>query len=146
MPYKLPVSVLVVIYTPELDVLLLERVDPPGFWQSVTGSCETLDEPLVETARREVLEETGVATAGYLLTDWHYQNEYDIYPRWRYRYAPGVMRNTEHVFGLQVPQRIPVRLSPREHRAFAWLPWADAALKCFSQSNREAILSLPGRV
>ncbi|MDE2259696.1 MAG: dihydroneopterin triphosphate diphosphatase [Betaproteobacteria bacterium] len=145
MPYKVPVSVLVVIYTSGLEVLLLERVDPPGFWQSVTGSCEALDEPLVETARREVWEETGVATAGHLLMDWRCQNEYDIYPRWRHRYAPGVTRNTEHVFGLQVYQRVPVRLSPREHRAYVWLPWAEAAEKCFSRSNREAILSLPGR-
>jgi len=146
MPYKIPVSVLVVIYTPALEVLLLERAEPRGFWQSVTGSCDALDEPLAETARREVWEETGIDTLQHRLRDWHLRNEYEIYLRWRHRYAPGVMRNTEHVFGLEVPQRVPVTLSPREHVSYVWLPWADAAAKCFSRSNSEAIASLPGRL
>src|SRR5487761_2672864 len=134
MPYKIPVSVLVVIYTPALQVLLLERAEPPGFWQAVTGSCDARDEPLVETARREVREDTGIDALRHQLVDWHWQNEYDIYPRWRHRYAPGVMRNTEHVFGLQVPQQVPVTLSP-EHLGYVWLPWTEAAEKCFSPSN-----------
>ncbi len=146
MPYKIPVSVLVVIYTPALEVLLLERAEPPGFWQSVTGSCDAPGEPLVETARREVWEETGIDALRHPLEDWHWQNEYEIYPRWRYRYAPGVTRNTEHVFGLQVPERVPVTLSPREHLGYVWLPWSEAAEKCFSRSNSEAIASLPERV
>ena len=143
MTYKIPVSVLVVIYTPVLDVLLLERADPQGFWQSVTGSCDSVDEPLARTAEREVWEETGIATADHVLRDWHRQNTFEIYPRWRDRYAPGVTRNVEHVFGLEVPGRLPVRLSSREHRACQWLPWQAAAECCFSWSNREAILSLP---
>ena len=53
--FKQPVSVLVVIYTPALDVLLLERSAHPGFWQSVTGSREG-EEGLADTARREVTE------------------------------------------------------------------------------------------
>ncbi len=146
MPYKIPVSVLVVIYTPALEVLLLERAEPPGFWQSVTGSCDALDEPLAETARREVWEETGIDVRQHQLRDWHWQNEYEIYLRWRHRYAPGVTRNTEHVFGLEVSQRVPVTLSPREHLGYVWLPWAEAAAKCFSRSNSEAIASLPGRL
>ena len=140
-PPKIPESVLVVIHTAALDVLLIERADHPGYWQSVTGSKDRADEPLAETAVREVAEETGI-TAG-TLRDWALENVYEIYPVWRHRYAPGVTHNTEHVFGLTVPSRVPVKLSPREHTAFAWLPWREAADRCFSPSNAEAILQLP---
>jgi dihydroneopterin triphosphate diphosphatase len=140
-PFKIPRSVLVVIHTPGLEVLLIERADHPGFWQSVTGSLDAEDEPLAETARREVAEETGI-TAGEL-RDWGLANVYEIYPVWRHRYAPGVTHNTEHVFGLTVPRRLPVTLNPREHLDHAWLPWREAADRCFSPSNAEAILQLP---
>ncbi len=140
-PFKIPVSVLVVIHTPALEVLLIERADKPGYWQSVTGSVDDLDEPLTDTARREVQEETGI-TIGEL-RDWGLSNVYDIYPVWRHRYAPGVTQNTEHVFGLTVPAGTPVRLSPREHTDHVWLPWREAADRCFSPSNAEAILQLP---
>lgn len=146
MPYKIPRSVLVVIHTPELEVLLIERADHPGFWQSVTGSLEREDEPLEQTAAREVMEETGIDVEQHRLTDWRYQNVYDIYPQWQWRYAPGVTRNTEHVFGLEVPGRLPVRLAPREHLAHAWLPWEQAADRCFSSSNAAAIRKLPEKV
>jgi dATP pyrophosphohydrolase len=146
-PFKLPRSVLVVIHTAALQVLLIERADKPGYWQSVTGSLDAEDEPLEGTARREVLEETGidVAKAGGVLSDWQQANVYEIYPRWRHRYAPGVTHNTEHVFGLCVPDGTPVRLSPREHTAYRWLPWRDAADACFSPSNAQAIRQLPQR-
>jgi dATP pyrophosphohydrolase len=145
--FKIPESVLVVIHTADLDVLLIERADHPGFWQSVTGSKDALDESLFETARREVAEETGIligpdAVPDAALTDWQLINVYEIYPQWRHRYAPGVRRNTEHVFGLRVPAGTPVMLSPREHTRFQWLPWRDAADACFSPSNAEAILLL----
>ena len=157
-PYKIPESVLVVIHSADQHVLLIERADQPGFWQSVTGSKDSLDEPLSETARREVEEETGivVADAGVdsvhgesnrvplaHLRDWQLSNIYDIYPVWRHRYAPGVTRNTEHVFGLLVPRDIPVTLAPREHTRHVWLPYREAADRCFSPSNAEAILQLP---
>lgn len=145
MPYKLPVSVLVVIYTAALEVLLLERADCPSYWQSVTGSQDE-GEILRGTAIRETFEETGLETERYMLTDWGLQNEYDIYPVWKYRYAPGVTRNIEHVFGLELPGVLPVRLSSREHLNFVWLPWQEAAVKVFSPSNRAAILQLPERV
>lgn len=140
-PFKIPRSVLVVVHTPALDVLLIERADKPGYWQSVTGSLEAEDEPLERTAWREVAEETGI-THG-VLRDWALENVYEIYPVWRYRYAPGVTHNTEHVFGLTVPTCVPVQLSPREHTASIWLPWQEAADRCFSPSNAEAILQLP---
>lgn len=147
-PPKIPESVLVVVYTPALQVLLIERADRPGFWQSVTGSKDRLDEPLDETARREVAEETGIVVGSpgiphTALQDWGLRNVYEIYPVWRHRYAPGVTHNTEHVFGLCVPEGTPVVLSPREHLAHAWLPWREAAERCFSPSNAEAVLHLP---
>ncbi|MBC3870565.1 dihydroneopterin triphosphate diphosphatase [Undibacterium oligocarboniphilum] len=143
MNFKIPESVLVVIYTPEKEVLLMERADRPGFWQSVTGSRDTVDEPLRTTALREVREETGIDAAQYALTDWQLSNVYEIYPVWRHRYAPGVTHNTEHVFGLCLPVRQPVTLAPREHLQYQWLPWQEAADRCFSASNAEAILLLP---
>ncbi len=142
-PYKIPRSVLVVVHTPALEVLLIERADKPGYWQSVTGSLDAEDEPLDVTARREVLEETGID--GGTLLDWGLQNVYEIYPVWRHRYAPGVTHNTEHVFGLLVPVGTPVTLNPREHLRHQWLPWAEAAARCFSPSNAEAIRRLPLR-
>jgi dATP pyrophosphohydrolase len=139
--HKLPVSVLVVVHTAELDVLLLERASHPGYWQSVTGSLDRLDEPLADAAAREVLEETGIARQG-VLTRWNVTNTFEIYATWRHRFAPGVTHNVEHVFGLALPARVPVVLSPAEHIAFAWLPWREAAEKCFSWSNRDAIMML----
>lgn len=144
-PPKIPESVLVVIHTTALDVLLLERADQPGFWQSVTGSKDAADEPLSETCRREVNEETGIAFHAAQLVDWQLANVYEIYPVWRHRYAAGVTHNTEHVFGLLVPPDTLVRVAPREHLRFAWLPWHEAADRCFSPSNAEAILQLPRR-
>ncbi|MFZ6655420.1 dihydroneopterin triphosphate diphosphatase [Undibacterium sp. TJN19] len=141
--YKIPESVLVVIYTPALDVLLLERADKQGFWQSVTGSKDTLEENLLVTASREVHEETGIDTDKFTLSDWQLVNVYEIYPVWRHRYAPGVTKNTEHVFGLRVSRDVPITLAPREHLQYEWLPWRDAADRCFSASNAEAILQLP---
>jgi dihydroneopterin triphosphate diphosphatase len=142
-PFKIPESVLVVIHTPQLDVLLIERADHPGFWQSVTGSRDELDEPLLLTAQREVMEETGLAALPEQWRDWGLSNVYDIYPAWRHRYAPGVCRNTEHVFGLCLPSACAVTLDPREHAAWQWLPYQAAADRCFSPSNAEAILMLP---
>lgn len=144
MPYKIPQSVLVVIHTPQLEVLLIERADRPGFWQSVTGSLDHEGEALIDTAHRELFEETGIVCAD--LQDWHLSNCYDIYPVWRHRYAPGVTRNTEHVFSACVARDTPVILSPREHLNHVWLPYLDAADRCFSSSNAEAILQLPRHV
>lgn len=142
---KIPESVLVVIYTPECDVLLLERLDHPGFWQSVTGSRASLDEPFAETCSREVSEETGLVRAPSAFEDWRITHRYTIYPHWRRRYAPGVTHNTEHVFGLAVDARFEPVLAPAEHTAFLWLPWRDAADRCFSWTNAQAIRLLAER-
>lgn len=145
MRFKIPVSTLVVIHTAALEVLLIERADRPGYWQSVTGSQDA-GESLRETAVREVAEETGLDANAHALTDWNLQNVYEIFPIWRHRYAPGVTHNTEHVFGLQVPRDVEIRLAPREHLAHVWLPYREAAGQCFSWTNREAILLLPQQV
>ncbi len=148
-PYKIPVSVLVVIYTADLHVLLIERANkfaqPSGLWQSVTGSLDAVDEPIELAARREVLEETGIHSRwpGCILKDWRIQNTYALLPAWMHRYAPEVTHNTEHVFGLQVPAGTPVTLSAREHVACQWLPYREAAARCFSASNAQAVLMLP---
>jgi dATP pyrophosphohydrolase len=142
---KIPISVLVVIYKSNGEVLLIERADKANFWQSVTGSIDCLDEDLGAAAAREVLEETGIdvqSLPAYSLQDLHHRIEYEIYPQWRHRYAAGVTRNTEHWFSLLVPNETSVRLAPREHVAYQWLPHAEAANKCFSPSNGEAILKL----
>ena len=145
MPHKIPVSVLVLIHTPALEVLLIERADHPDFWQSVTGSQDP-GETLRETAAREVGEETGIPVAPDDLDDWQIQNRYEIYPFFRHRYPPGVTHNTEHVFGLWLPSHRPVTLSPKEHVAFAWMPWESAAERVRSGSNRDAIRLLPEMV
>jgi dATP pyrophosphohydrolase len=142
MTQKIPVSVLVLIHTPELEVLLLERADYPDFWQSVTGSQDP-GETLLQTAVRELGEETGIAVTAADLDDWEVQNRYEIYPFFSHRYPPGVTHNTEHVFGLRLPARRPVALAPGEHTAYAWLPWEAAAGRVRSWSNRDAIRMLP---
>jgi len=148
--HKIPLSVLVVIHSPAGEVLLIERAKQAGFWQSVTGSRDTEDEPWGTTAMREVAEETGIVVGSgpvpaSALTDWEIENVYEIYPVWRHRYAPGITHNRERVFGLCVPRDIPVTLAPREHTQYVWLPWQEAADRCFSPSNAEAILQLPRR-
>ena len=145
---KIPESVLVVIHSAELEVLLIERADMPGYWQSVTGSKDAPGEPFETTAIREVAEETGILIGSAevpreRLRDWGLVNVYDIYPQWQHRYAAGVTKNTEHVYGLCVPRAVPVRLEPREHVALVWLPWREAVERCSSASNAEAIMHLP---
>ena len=138
---KQPISVLVVIHTPQLEILLLERAAHPGYWQSVTGSREG-DEPLRGTALREVAEETGLTADSGTLTDWRVSNTFEIFAEWRHRYPPGITHNVEHVFSLEIPRVTMPRTAPAEHRAALWLPWREAADRCFSWTNRDAILLL----
>jgi dATP pyrophosphohydrolase len=142
--FKIPQSVLVVIHTPALEVLLIRRTDA-GTWQSVTGSKDFEHEDWHSTAVREVQEETGIDAlhVDCRLRDWGLENVYEIYPAWRWRYAPQVSHNTERVFGLCVPTAQAVQLHDKEHTAWQWLPWREAADTCFSASNAEAILMLP---
>jgi dihydroneopterin triphosphate diphosphatase len=136
---KLPLSVLVVVHTAALEVLLLERASRPGFWQSVTGSLDRADEPPAEAARRELREETGIEARPEDLRRWNLAYTFEIFSQWRHRFVPGTSHNTEHVFSLALPARVPVALAPAEHTASLWLPWDAAAIKCFSWSNRDAI-------
>jgi dATP pyrophosphohydrolase len=143
--HKLPVSVLVLVHTAQLEVLLLERASRPGYWQSVTGSLDRPDEPLEAAAAREVVEETGIDASRGRLLRWNMVNTFEIYAQWRHRFAPGTVYNTEHVFSLALPERLPVKLAPREHIAYEWLAWGRAAARCFSWSNRDAIHMLGER-
>ncbi len=143
--FKIPRSVLVVIHTPGFDVLMMERAAWPGFWQSVTGSLDHEDEPLADTAVREVGEETGIDARVHRLTDWAIENSFEIFAKHRGRYAPGVTHNREHMFSLEVPAGTPVRLEPREHTRFEWLAWRDAAERTLSWTNRDAILMIARR-
>ena len=141
MYFKNPLSVLVLVHSQANNVLLLERAANPGYWQSVTGSQEG-EETLLMTAVRELREETGIEASSEQLCDWQQTYTYEIFSEWRHRYAPGVMHNTEHVFSYSLPTEIPVRIAPREHSAYLWLPCAVAAEKVFSPSNRAVILQL----
>lgn len=144
MPYKQPVSILLIIHTPELDVLLLERNDFTDAWQSVTGSREG-DEALCETARRELAEETGIVVDAAQIKDWQQCHDFEIFEIWRHRYAPGVTSNTEHVFSVCLPERCEVNIAAKEHRRFKWVNWQQAAEMVFSPSNAEALRELPAR-
>jgi len=143
--HKIPRSVLVVIHTPDLQVLMMERVGWKDFWQSVTGSVATETEPWRDTAIREVREETGLDAARYDLRDWGIENRFEIFRRHQSRYAPGVTHNLEHVFSMSVPEPVAVTLDASEHSSFKWLPWREAATLTISWTNRDAILSLPRR-
>lgn len=140
-PYKTPVSSLIVIYTRELDILLLHRADKKNYWQSVTGSLE-LNETPFEAAKREVFEETGIDCSKYLLKDWRLNHEYKIYSHWQHRYKPGVLYNTEHIFGLELPNKIKIRLEPNEHIDFKWVRIDDAKKLVFSWTNVKALEKL----
>lgn len=142
---KIPVSVLVVIHTDDGQVLLLERADRPGFWQSVTGSLDAPDEAPAVAGARELREETGLDVGDGRFYGLDIQNRYEIYAHWRHRYAPGVTHNTEHVFALALSGPREVRLAPREHLRSEWLDWESAAGRCFSPSNAEAIRLLAQR-
>lgn len=144
MAYKQPVSVLVLIHTVDLQVLLLERADKKGFWQSVTGSLEAGETPY-GAAIREVAEETGLDATQYGFSDWQTSNVYEIYPHWRSRYAPGVTQNTEYVFGLELPAPLPVQLAADEHLRYEWVDWREAAIKVFSWTNVLALRKLGER-
>ncbi len=139
--FKTPISALVLIHTPALQVLIMERADKAGFWQSVTGSIEGDETPL-QASIREVFEETGLDTTQYNLQDWQASNVYEIYPHWRYRYAPGVVENTEHLFGLELPSALPIKLAPDEHVRYEWVDWREAATRVFSWTNIDALKRL----
>ena len=142
--FKTPVSALVLIHTNDLQVLIMERADKAGYWQSVTGSLEQGETP-IQAAIREVQEETGLDATQYDLQDWQVSNIYEIYPHWRHRYAPNVTHNTEHLFGLELPSPLPIKLAPDEHLRYEWVDWREAATRVFSWTNVDALSKLGER-
>jgi dATP pyrophosphohydrolase len=141
---KTPISSLVLIHTVDLQVLIMERADKAGFWQSVTGSIEGEETPF-EAAIREVKEETNLDALSYDFEDWQVSNTYEIYPHWRHRYAPGIVENIEHIFGLTLPDTVPVQLAPEEHKQYLWVDWREAAQRVFSWTNVDALKRLGER-
>jgi dATP pyrophosphohydrolase len=139
--FKIPISALVLIHTADLQVLIMERADKTGFWQSVTGSLES-DETPRQAAIREVFEETGLDAALYDFQDWQASNVYEIYPHWRHRYAPGIIENREHLFGLELPAKLPIKLAPDEHVRYEWVDWREAVARVFSWTNVDALKRL----
>ena len=139
--YKIPVSILVIIYTKDMEILLLHRKDKKNFWQSVTGSIEEGESP-VNAAKRELLEETGIDHQDFLLLDWKFSQQYEIFPHWRYRYEPNVTHNIEHVFSVELPEKIIVNLEPSEHKEYKWVPLHDAIKEVFSGTNADALKKL----
>jgi len=140
--FKRPESVLVVVHTPELRCLLLERVEPRGFWQSVTGSLEW-GESSAAAAARELDEETGLDPAG--LSDAHVVRRFPIAPSWRHRYAPDVTENVEHTWYLEIAAPVDVRLNAAEHARSEWLALDAAIARATSWTNREALVALRAR-
>ncbi len=135
--FKRPESVLVVVHTAAGLVLMLERVSPPRFWQSVTGSLEP-GERFEAAARRELAEETGLAEAAGLV-DLGLTQRFPIAPAWRHRFAPGVGENLERAFALEVPSPFDPVLNPAEHRRHSWLTAHEALARASSWTNRNAI-------
>ncbi|MDH3376381.1 MAG: dihydroneopterin triphosphate diphosphatase [Gammaproteobacteria bacterium] len=136
--YKRPESVLVVVHTVGGDVLLLHRVEPSSFWQSVTGSLRWEEADPAAAARREVREETGIHDVG-VWHDWQRTMLFDIPSAWGSRYAPGVTRNLEHMFSLALSEICSVTINPAEHSNYEWVDFDTALQHAWSWTNREAL-------
>ena len=136
---KIPISILVIIYTKNKDVLILKKNNDKDMWQSVTGSLNENEEP-VEAAKREVFEETGLSTEN--LIDCNKQYVFEIYEMWRHKYDDGVTHNTEHVFLLELENKVDIKIDSNEHTQYEWINRVKAAEKVFSHTNRQAIFDL----
>jgi dihydroneopterin triphosphate diphosphatase len=137
---KRPESVLVLVYTPDAEILILERRQPTGFYQSVTGSLEW-GEGHAEAALRELREETGLDPETSP-APCHLEADFEIHPAWRHRFPPGTESNHETVFCWRAPGPLPIRINPDEHVSWQWLPF-DRALEAMSSwTNRRALLQV----
>lgn len=135
---KRPESVLVVIHTATPDFLLLNRLSP-AFWQSVTGSMHWEETAPLETAVREVEEETGLAVSPDQLQDWGHTSQFEILPQFSHRYADDVTHNREHLFSLCLETAVPITINPKEHSEYRWVDANQALEMTWSWSNRDGI-------
>jgi dATP pyrophosphohydrolase len=136
---KIPISVLVLIYTKKKDILILKKKNNKDLWQSVTGSINK-GESLIDAAKREVYEETGLNTDN--IVDCNKNYIFEIYDMWKYKYEDEVTHNTEHVFLLELDDKIDISLDSDEHVSYEWTSRVKAAEKVFSHTNRQAIFDL----
>ena len=139
MQYKNNQSVLVVIYAKDTNrVLMLQRQDDPDFWQSVTGTIESGETPK-NTAIRELWEEVrlDISENSTALFDCKESIEFEIFPHFRYKYAPNVTHCHEHWFLLAMEQEFEPVLS--EHLAYRWVSPEQAIQMTKSSNNAEAI-------
>lgn len=139
MQYKNNQSVLVVIYAKNTNrVLMLQRQDDPDFWQSVTGTIESGETPK-KTAIRELWEEVRleISENSTALFDCNESIEFEIFPHFRYKYAPNVTYCREHWFLLAMEQEFEPILS--EHLAYQWVSPEQAIQMTKSSNNAEAI-------
>jgi len=142
--FKRPESILVVIHTLTDEALMLHRVAPSRFWQSVTGSLEAGEAP-IDAVIREIAEETGLQVAPAQVHDWQLENRFAIPPRWAQRYAPGTTANTEHVFSLCLDAPCPVTIDADEHDEMRWMPIDEAVGLAWSWTNRDVLRLVKGR-
>ena len=145
MKKKIPKSVLVIAHDKDLNVLLLERADHKNFWQSITGSLDFAEENLLDAAKRELEEETGIKTDNENWLDWNLSRRFKIFSHWKHRYDENINFNTEHIFSVCVDSSSQSILKTRKHVNFTWIFWREAADKCFSWTNVLAIKELPIR-
>lgn len=138
MTLKRPLSILVAIWTPAGETLILHRQSPARFWQSVTGSLET-DETPRQAAVREVAEEAGLTVAPEALSDLRLTNRYPIPEKWAARYPPDQRHNTEHVFSLRLEEAVDVRIDPTEHSEAQWSPIDEAIDTVWSWTNKDLL-------
>jgi dATP pyrophosphohydrolase len=132
--------VLIVVFTDDTEVLLLRRCQPFDFWQSVTGSLKE-GETHADAALRELREETGFTDEGELL-DSKVSRHFEIDPRWRDRFAPGVVENEEFEWRYRLPSTRAIEINEQEHSEYRWLHVDEAIEAVWSWTNRDALKKL----